>query len=115
MKKHKIAIFVIIFAIFANIAVQEHDSAYLKSHIMAKHKLHYCQNVDETEHISFIRMLTPRLRYLYFEDLLEIVHERKPDIPENYFCIIVEEKNRVQEARRNVDENTESNKCSKKC
>ena len=62
-----------------------------------------------------VKMLTPRLQYLYFDGAEEIVYEKKCDIPENYFCVVIEKKNWVQEARRNVDEYNLSNIRSKSC
>ena len=115
MKMKKIAIFVLLLSIIANITAGAAGSTDFHTHRLTENKVHYCYNANQYEYEEHIRMMTPRLQYLYFENLLEIVHEVKKDIPENYFCVVVEEKNWVQEARRNVDENTKSNKCSKKC
>ena len=113
MKKHKIAFFVVFLIIASNIAAQAHGHINLHTHWQAKHKLHICSKDKETENIEMVRILAPKFRYLYFENLLEIVQERKPDIPENYFCVVVEEKNRVQDARRVVEEIEKPNTCSK--
>ena len=113
MKRHKIAIFVVILSLIANLILACHAHTRMHPHLKALTEVHIC-NHSNFESVEVIRMQTPRLQYSYFENLKEIVHEVKRDIPENYFCVIVEPKNRVQEARRNVDEHN-TNICSKSC
>lgn len=113
MKKHKIVVFVVILLLIANFSMVCHARTHIHIHLKALNEMHIC-NSNNLECVEVVRMQTPRLQYLYFEILEGIISEIKKDIPENYLCVIVEPKNRVQEARRNVDEHN-TNICSKSC
>lgn len=113
MKKHKIVVFVIILSLISNFSMVSHAKTHMHMHLKTLNETRIC-NSSNLECVKVVRMQTPRLQYLYYEILEGIISEIKNDIPENYLCVIVKPKNRVQEARRNIDEYN-MNICSKKC
>ena len=105
MKKQKIAVFAVIIALIANICACVHANAGFSIGYDSGGGQRIQSETNESDAPDYIRMETTRYkRDLYYKTFAGIVCEVDPDVPENYFCIVVEPKNRVQEARRIVDE-----------
>ena len=116
VKTKKIVVFLMFFIVFANFIAYSCESSRLHVGQVKAADLHICTKcVADTEYIEIVKMVTPRLQYLYFDGTEEIVYEIEKDVPENYFCVVIERKNWVQEARRNVDEHNTRTSVRKSC
>lgn len=105
MKWHKLAAFVVLLSLCVNFAAFTCEKSDLHMYCYSvKKAVHICENIDESKPLEYVRVQTSKVKLERAVLYSETVQEISPSVPENYKCIVVEPKNRVQEARRNVDE-----------